>query len=368
TIDLTIRPVEDPVSVPGMFLVIFEDVAAKEMEPVAASSTPMEADDQRILQMKRELRAKEEYLQTTIEELETSNEELKSTNEELQSANEELQSTNEELETAKEEAQSVNEELVTVNAELEQKVDELRQANDDMKNLLAGTGVGTLFLNERLQIQRFTPAAAEVMNLIQVDVGRPVSHITSSLVGYDELEQDAQQVLDTLVPQEREVQTQAGDWYQIRIRPYRTLQNVIEGVAITFVDITALKRAEREIEAARDYAESIVETVREPLVILDADLHVVSANRSFYQVFHVTPEETEGELFYRSDDKQWDIPELRELLEEILPQETNFTDYEVTHCFAGIGRRTMMLNAREVRRAEGQERLILLAIEDITEH
>jgi two-component system CheB/CheR fusion protein len=368
TIDLTVRPVEDPLSVPGMLLVTFEDVAPEEIDPIAVANDPMEADDQRILQMKRELRAKEEYLQTTIEELETSNEELKSTNEELQSANEELQSTNEELETAKEEAQSVNEELVTVNAELEQKVDELRQTNDDMKNLLAGTGVGTLFLDERLQIQRFTPAAAEVMNLIKVDVGRPVGHITTNLVGYDDLEQDAQRVLETLVPQEREVQTQVGDWYQIRIQPYRTLQNVIEGVVITFVDITELKKAEREAEAARDYAESIVATVREPLVILDAELRVVSANRSFYQVFHVTPEETEGELFYHAGDKQWDIPELRELLEEILPQETDFTDYEVTHHFTDIGQRTMMLNAREIGRSGGQERLILLAIEDVTEH
>ncbi len=149
----------------------------------------------------------------------------------------------------------------------------------------------------------------------------------------------------------------------LRIRPYRTQQNVIEGVVLTFVDITELKRAEREIEAARDYAQSIVETVREPLVILDSDLRVDSANRSFYQTFQVEPEEAEGELFYDLGEGQWDIPELRELLEEILPQETAFNDYEVEHDFAGLGQRRMLLNAREVRRAAGKERLILLAIE-----
>ncbi|MBD3256779.1 MAG: PAS domain-containing protein, partial [Candidatus Lokiarchaeota archaeon] len=190
-----------------------------------------------------------------------------------------------------------------------------------------------------------------------------VGHITSNLVGYDDLIEDAQQVLNTLQPVEREVRIEGGDWYMLRIRPYRTQQNVIKGVVLTFVEMTDLKRAEREMEAARDYAQSIVETVREPLVILDADLRVDSANRSFYQTFLVESGEAEEELFYELGDGQWDIPELRELLEEILPRETVFNDYEVKHDFAGLGRRTLLLNAREVRRAEGKERLILLAIE-----
>jgi len=255
---------------------------------------------------------------------------------------------------------------VTVNAELSQKIQELTQANDDINNLLVGTGVGTVFLDERLHIQRFTPAAAEVVNLIETDVGRPVNHITSNLVGYDELAQDARQVLDSLVPREREVRTKEGDWYLMRILPYRTLQNVIQGVVLTFVDITGLKQAQREIRAARDYAESIVETVHEPLVTLDADLRVVSANPAFYRAFQMDPEGTEGQLLYHLGKGQWDIPELRTLLEEILPQEMVFNDYEMGHDFPGIGRRTMLLNARELRRAQGEERLILLAIEDVT--
>jgi two-component system CheB/CheR fusion protein len=368
TVNLTVRLVMEPPSMQGLLMVTFEDVAPEEgVEIIEEAAEPIEDKDRRIVQLERELRAKEEYLQTTIEELETSNEELTATNEELQSSNEELQSTNEELGTAKEELQSVNEELVTVNAELEKKIEGLTRANNDMNNLLAGTGVGTVFLDAQLNIQRFTPAATEVIHVIQTDVGRPVRHVVSNLVGYGDLAQDAQQVLDTLVSQEKEVQTQEGDWYLMRILPYRTLRNVIEGVVLTFVNITDRKQAQEEIEAARDYAESIVGTVREPLVILDADLKVISANRSFYQTFQVEPEEVEGQLLYDLGNRQWDIPGLRELLEEILPQQIVFNDYEVEHDFPDIGRRTMLLNAREVRRAEDEERLILLAIEAITE-
>jgi two-component system CheB/CheR fusion protein len=368
TVHLTVRPVMEPPSMRGLLMVTFEDVAPQEeAEIIEEAGEPIEDKDRRIVQLERELRAKEEYLQTTIEELETSNEELTVTNEELQSSNEELQSTNEELGTAREELQSINEELVTVNAELQEKVNELSRANNDMNNLFAGTGVGTIFLDMQLNIQRFTPAATEVVHLIQTDVGRPVSHVASNLVGYGDLAQHAQRVLDTLVSQEKEVQTTEGNWYLMRILPYRTLRNVIEGVVLTFVNITKRKQAEQETKAARDYAESIVETVREPLVILDADLRVILANRSFYQTFQVEPEETEGQLLYDLGDRQWDIPKLRKLLEEILPQHTVFNDYEVEHDFPDIGRRTMLLNAREVRRAEGEERLILLAIEDTTE-
>ena len=323
--------------------------------------------DGRIAALEQELRAKEEYLQTTIEELETSNEELKSTNEEMQSVNEELQSTNEELETSKEELQSVNEELATVNAELQTKVADLSRANNDMNNLLAGTGVGTLFVDQQLRISRFTPAATQLINLIPTDVGRPVGHIVSNLVGYDRLVEDVQAVLDTLVPKETEVQTTAGDWYQLRIRPYRTLDNVIEGAVITFVDITRSKQVEEALREARELAESIVATVREPLVVLDEHLQVVSANQAFYSTFRVEPGGTLGQVLYELGNGQWDIPALRQLLEEILPQNATFDDFEVTHEFEQIGRRTMLLNARRILSEAGQTRLILLAIEDITE-
>ncbi len=200
--------------------------------------------DARITALKQALRAKEEYLQALNEELESSNEELKSSNEEMQSVNEELQSANEELETSKEELQSVNEELVTVNSELQTKVADLSQANNDMNNLLAGTGVATVFVDHQLRILRFTPAATRLINLILSDVGRPVGHIVSNLKNYDRLSQDVQAVLDTLIPKEEQVRTAEGKWYSMRILPYRTLDNVIEGAVITFVDITEYKQTQ----------------------------------------------------------------------------------------------------------------------------
>ncbi|HUR21599.1 MAG TPA: PAS domain-containing protein, partial [Vicinamibacterales bacterium] len=178
----------------------------------------------------------------------TSNEELKSSNEEMQSVNEELQSANEELETSKEELQSINEELTTVNAELQTKLGDLSRANNDMNNLLAGTGMGTIFVDHQKRIQRFTPAITPIINLISTDVGRPIGDLASTLGGYDSLIADIQAVLDTLVPKEIEVQIAAGAWFLLRIRPYRTLDNVIEGAVITFTEITDVKKARMALE------------------------------------------------------------------------------------------------------------------------
>ena len=247
-VDLTLRPIPTSTAEgPDLYLVILEaGGGASDFATAPHVDVPMPTSDSdlRVAALEQDLRAKEEYLQTAVEEMETANEELKSTNEELQSVNEELQSTNEELETSKEELQSVNEELSTVNSELQERVTELSQANNDMNNLLAGTGVGTIFVDNELRIQRFTPVVTELIHLIPTDIGRPVGHIASNLVGYDRLVADVQAVLDNLTPKEIEVQTQAGDWYMLGIRPYRTLENVIEGAVITFVDITRVKKAE----------------------------------------------------------------------------------------------------------------------------
>jgi two-component system CheB/CheR fusion protein len=271
SVNLSVCPVGvTPDSAPPFYLVTIEEQSAPGPEQAPAAAAAVDGDggatldtDQRIVALRQELRAKEEFLQTTNEELETTNEELKSSNEEMQSVNEELQSSNEELETSKEELQSVNEELATVNAELLNKVTDLTRANNDMNNLLAGTGIGTVFVDRQLRILRFTPAATQIINLIPSDVGRPVGHIVSNLVNYDSLVADAQAVLDTLVPREAEVQTKAGAWYTMRVRPYRTLDNVIEGVVITFVDITERKRTE---EALREATEQLRALGGAPLV------------------------------------------------------------------------------------------------------
>ncbi len=239
-VDLVIQRVDAPDAPKGIYLVLFQDRGDETAsEGASAAGAESGEHEQRIADLERDLTTKEEYLRTAVEELETANEELKSTNEELQSSNEELQSTNEELETSKEELQSVNEELVTVNAELQQKIEELSRANNDMNNLLAGTGIGTVYVDNALRIQRFTPAATQIISLIQADVGRPVGDIVTRLDAGHDLVGAVEEVLKTLVSSEDEVRTHAGVPYLMRIQPYRTTENVIEGAVITFVDLSA---------------------------------------------------------------------------------------------------------------------------------
>ena len=255
TVNLTVRPVTTGVGASPespLYLVILEEAPESEVRGRKSEVSSDTNTDARIAALQQELRAKEEYLQSANEEMQSSNEELKSSNEELQSVNEEMQSTNEELETSKEELQSVNEELSTVNTELQIKMLDLTRANNDMNNLLSGTGIATVFVDHQLRILRFTPNASEIINLIPADAGRPVAHIVSNLVGYDRLVTDTQAVLDTLIPKEVDVQTTAGKWYTLRIQPYRTIANVIEGAVMTFVEITEVVRVREELKKAND--------------------------------------------------------------------------------------------------------------------
>ncbi|MGA7595280.1 MAG: chemotaxis protein CheB, partial [Gallionella sp.] len=296
-VNICVRPLPDPDS-PGLLLVSFQEIA----QPVPAKQgrgkrAAVTGETRRIEELEHELAYTKENLQATIEEQQASNEELKSTNEELQSTNEELQSTNEELETSKEELQSVNEELTTVNAELQAKIEQLAGMQNDMKNLLDNINIGTVFLDEHLLIRRFTREAANIYRLVATDMGRSLGDIKSDIEGND-LMADAQQVLETLVPCERELHTSDGHFYLARIQPYRTLDNVIEGVVLTFADISQLIASETAVKEARDKAEAIIDTVREPLIVLDGALHVVSASRSFYRHFHVAKAETVGRPIY----------------------------------------------------------------------
>jgi two-component system CheB/CheR fusion protein len=246
TVNLTVKPLMNSQTPTELMIVLFEAIAPPgPNEPAEKRRTPGKKTDERIEALEKELQYSKENLQTTIEELETSNEELNSTNEELQSTNEELQSTNEELETSKEEQQSLNEELMTVNSELQSKIEELTTANNDMKNLLDSTQIPTIFLDLDLCIKSFTSHATSVINLIHTDLGRPIGDIVTKLE-YGGLTEDARAVLKDLVYREKEVQSKDGPFYTVRIAPYRTLENVIDGVVITFVDITQIKNLEAE--------------------------------------------------------------------------------------------------------------------------
>jgi len=368
-IKLTVKPVKEPASLMGSLLLIFEDMAPQK-KVIHPKRIHYDKKSEKIIRhLERELKAAKENLRTIVEELETTNEELKSTNEEMQSTNEEMQSSNEELETSKEELQSLNEELITVNTELQNKNDELSTINNDMKNLLDGIDIPTIFLDNNLKIKRFTFNASKVINVINTDIGRPINHIATNLK-YDKFIDDAKEVLRTLAFKEIEVQTQDNLWYQLRILPYRTHSNLIDGIVVTFTEITKLKIAygeitklNQEIQIARDFSNNIVETLRDSLLILDDKLKVLSANRSFYKVFNTTSEKTVGKLLYKLEDNNWDIPELRKLLEEIIPKSNFFEDFEVEYNFKKGGRKKLLLNAREIFQGDTESKLILLAIQ-----
>ena len=242
TVDLTVHPISEPAALRGMAMVVFADVAAVP----AVQGKGGRRRSPRVAELELALEQAAQGMTTLREEMQTSQEELKSTNEELQSANEELQSTNEELTTSKEEMQSLNEELQTVNNELQSKLDELSAANNDMRNLLNSTDIATVFLDNAMRIRRFTSQATPLFKFIPGDVGRPLSDIVTDL-DYPELSQDAEGVLATLVFSDREIATRDGHWYQVKIMPYRTMQNLIDGVVITFNDISRAKRLEAEL-------------------------------------------------------------------------------------------------------------------------
>ncbi len=297
-VNLTILParISGP-ELPDLYLVIFDEKPPLIQQPAVGQETLLSSDEgppeTRITSLEQKLRAKDEYIQNIIEQMQTSDEELRSSNEELQSVNEEMQSANEELETSREELQSLNEELATVNTELQQKLTDLARANNDMNNLLAGTGVGTLFVDHQLRIARFTPSITHIINFIESDVGRPFADIVSNVVGYDRLLIDVQSVLDTLVPVEVQVQTKAASWYILSIRPYRTLENVIEGVVITFVDITKRKFAEQALQEAERFRHAAqIETVG--IAFFRIDGPITSANEAFLHMVRYSPEDLEA--------------------------------------------------------------------------
>ncbi len=323
---------------------------------VSARST----ESAKVQELRHALAATRESLQGTIEEQQTSREELQSTNEELQSTNEEVQASNEELETAKEELQSVNEELTTVNAELQTKVDQLSAMQDDLKNVFDAISVGTVFLDERLRVKRFSREACRVFRLVATDVGRPLADIKSSLVECDLLP-DAEAVLQSLAPIEREVRSVDGSCYLARLLPYRTVENSIRGVVLTFMDVTKRVEAEAAEQEQRTLSESIVDTVREPLLVLDGELRVVSASHSFHASFGTSHASTIGRPVYELAGHRWDIPRLRELLETILPRDQAFEGFEVSAPAPDGGQRSTRLNARRLLGPAGGRPLILLA-------
>ena len=248
-VDVTAQRLEEPGPLQGLVMIVFIDVATPEPVKMAGRRMKADARNAQVVELEQEIMAIRGEARATHEEMQTTQEELRSANEELQSTNEELQSTNEEITTSKEEMQSLNEELQTVNTELQVKVGEFSRASDDMKNLLNSTDIATLFLDNHLNVRRFTPQATQIIKLIPADVGRPITDLASDL-RYPELAGDAHEVLRTLATTEKPIASRDGRWFTVRVMPYRTLDDRIDGVVITFADITAAKKLEAQLRAA----------------------------------------------------------------------------------------------------------------------
>ena len=291
-LDMTVKPILQQTTMHGLMVVAFEETASPTgRERRSPKTAAVRRESRNAGDLERELQHTRENLQTTIEELETSNEELKSTNEELQSTNEELQSTNEELETSKEELQSLNEESATVNAELQARIDELSKTNDDMKNLLDSTNIATVFLDTELRIRRFTPKATEIIPLTATDCGRPIRHLASSLTAVD-LEECGRHVLEDLAVREVEVESEDDRSYVMRVRPYRTVSNVIDGVVITFENVTERKRVERALRESEERYRMLFDLASDSVALVDAETgSIVESNRGAYERLGYTREE-----------------------------------------------------------------------------
>ena len=357
------------------FLILFDDATPQWPAAIEAASERKSKgrgqSDQETRRLKEELAGTRDALRSAIESEDSLREEFQSANEEILSANEELQSTNEELETSKEELQSANEELGTLNAELRIKNNELQDLSNDISNLLNSTRIPVVMLDRRLRIRRITPAANKLFKVLAADIGRPFTDIKLNIEPSDmtprDLELHIANVLDSLQPVKREVRDLEGHWHGLNILPYRTQDNKIDGAVLALQDIHAVKSANEQLAKSAAFFRGIIDTVREPLLVLDEELRVISANESFLSTFGVSLEQTVNKLLYDLGNGQWQIPALRKLLERVLPEEQIVTDFEVKHEFESIGYRTMLLNARRLAQPDQSQPMILLAIEDVTE-
>ena len=350
-------------------LVLFETPPAAPSETKAGRTAvrgPERArrvpQDGRISDLRRELAASREYLQSIIQELEAANEELQSANEEILSSNEELQSTNEELDTAKEELQSTNEELNTVNEELHSRNEQLGRVNSDLVNLLGNVDLPIVIIGDDMTLRRFTPAAQRLFNLIPGDVGRPIGQINPNIV-CDNLESLIRTTIDGIEPQEQEIRDRGGRWYSLRIRPYRGVDNRLDGVVLTAIDIDGMRRYQRQVERSLEHFVRVVETVRQPLLVLDDELRVRTANDGFYEEFQLSRPQAEGVSIYDLQGGRWNTPELRALF-AALKRGDMLRQPAVAHPSLPGQSKRVIVNARGFE-LDDERRWILMAMEPV---
>jgi two-component system CheB/CheR fusion protein len=349
----------------SLFLVCFEVVAqaseAQEGDGTAAPST----DGRNVRELEEELISTRERLQTVIEELETSNEEMQALNEEVVAANEELQSSNEELEAANEELQSTNEELTTVNEELHGRNQELHLLNADVLNLLDAVEIPILMLDEGRRLRRFTRLASTFLGLAPSDVGRRITELDLPLHAPD-LEAWITRAMTEVTLVEAEVHDRAQHWHRLQIRPHRNAAGQADGAILSLVDIDELRQEVVLARWSRDYARSIVEAVQVPLLVLDPEHRVLSANAAYYRHFQERPADTEGRGLFELGGGEWDAPGLRRAMEGLVAQDASFQGVELSRDFPGPGHRIASLSGSAIPASAGPP-MLLLAIEDVTE-
>jgi two-component system CheB/CheR fusion protein len=364
-IDVDITPIDTVQGKEQFYLVLFAPTGpAKSSAAGKEQSKPRpkpSAQEVQIGQLRQDLQATRNYLQSTIEKHEGTNQELRAANEEIQSSNEELQSTNEELETAKEELQSTNEELTTVNEELHSRQLELIQVNNDLTNLINSVHLPIIILGQDMRIRRFTPMAEKVLNLIPTDIGRPLTDININLA-INNLPRLIAEVVDSLTIREMEVQDRHGRWYSLRLRPYKTADNKIDGVVLTLIDIEEMKRIAGAMEEARDFAEAVIHSARDPMAVLTSDLRIKSANDALARALHMTREAILERSFFDAIRDPRAMKNLRSALEGVLPTRNSLTDYEVSMELPAVGVRRFLIDARAIKSQTRTYAMILLSL------
>ena len=313
--------------------------------------------------LRQELAAAKTHLTVLIEERDTALEEFRVSSEQVLSSCQSLQMMNDELVGAKEQLQSGNESLQMLNAQLKTRNAELAATNDDLANLVLNIKIPIVMVGEDLTIRRSTPHAQELLNIFPSDVGRRIDEICPNLRECRDLGRIADFVMSSGVARNEEVQANDGTWYLMRVRPYRTSGLHVSGAVFAFQDIGPLKSS---LDSTRKYAAALIESARESIVVLDSSLRVITANNSFYKTFHARPEDVEKQFIYRLGSGEWNLPQLKTFLDDILRRHSRIDDYTVRANFPNLGQRTMFLNARRIESNDGKD-IILLAIEDLTQ-
>lgn len=342
------------------YLILFEERRRLKAgaRPAKVSATSKQTE---LSALQQELADTRAQLQGIIDDLGAANEELQSANEEILSSNEEMQSTNEELDTAKEELQSTNEELATLNEELRGRNDELASVNSDLSNLLASVQIPIVMVTRDLRIRRITPAAEKVLNIIPSDIGRPIGHLRPNFVCPD-LEALIAETIETVSIREREVQGTDGRTFALQIRPYQTLDNRIDGALVILFDVSNAEESAAALGVALNTGEALMPLIREPVLLLDGAFKVRRANPAFLERFHTSPQALVGQYIYDVGHKQWDIPDLRRLLEEVLPHQKDFRGLLVSLAGGPTGAQRFELDAHRIESGRRRQGVILLVI------